>query len=312
MLPSPKTPASTKRGLNKWMLLLISVIVSAPIIFGLLHSSGWSRTETQFVQTLLREKLVPSGHLGITFDESLSRVDIMIDGAGGEPKNSDQLVKIAEDVTTRVVAFSIEFCRQHQIATDRREISASYTINTQDLNGRQKKWRVGQSVFGRYNGKILWSEDAESFVRKEEEQRFRNEPDETHRIHQAAIAGDVNAQFRLYQAFVSASTSEDSAMKREFQLSELRRDDDLKYYWLQRSAEGGNHLAENLIGFFCWWGADCIPKDRAKAIYWWRKAAKAGDAQAAKTLEQMEKSLSEPFWSAEEKIEVREAFEKQK
>ena len=58
-------------------------------------------------------------------------------------------------------------------------------------------------------------------------------------------------------------------------------------YWFKKAAEQGYANAENYLGYMYEQGLG-VPQDYNKALYWYKKAAKKGSKQAKRELEHLE------------------------
>ena len=115
----------------------------------------------------------------------------------------------------------------------------------------------------------------------------------------AKLLGNVNVTCGICKCI---SDNNDFIINNEAILSQLKKNrinfeyckegeklySDKKYeqaiYWWQKAADAGNSAAQKNLAF-CYLKGEGIEKDVEKAVYWWQKAADAGDSDAEYMLE---------------------------
>ena len=114
----------------------------------------------------------------------------------------------------------------------------------------------------------------------------------------AKLLGNVNVTCGICKCI---SDNNDFIINNEAILSQLKKNrinfeyckegeklySDKKYeqaiYWWQKAADAGNSAAQKNLAI-CYFNGDGVEKDVEKAIYWWQKAADAGNSAAQKNL----------------------------
>lgn len=102
----------------------------------------------------------------------------------------------------------------------------------------------------------------------------------------AARQGDADAQFNLGRIYGKATGSVYGKQRA------APRDDVAAAHWYQSAAEQDYGPAQRNLADMYAEGSQTIPRDRARAVFWWKRVAAAGDLAASGLAEKLESELT--------------------